>query len=842
MGAAQQDFVFRLVADDTLLQATTQAAGKSLQDLGAQAVSVGQKQLPAVANTAKFTSQEIQSLTHAVRASVDQLSAGGSPFTVLIQQGGKLVSGFGGVQNVFSKLGTFVNPLTVGLAALAAAIGSVGYAFYKGAEQTDELNRSLALTGNFAGSSADQVERLSVALGDATGRGRAFAREAVTAVTSSGQFGPQSIEQVSAAVIQLQRLSGESADAIVKDFGSMSQGVAKWAAEHNRQYNYLTVAQYQYIRQLEAQGRTEEAITVNAKALTDSLAARNVQLGTLGNTLGKLKQGWKDFWDAAFDIGRPQTIDQKIDDLQKHLQVLQGAPQGKAILGPGDFAGYVFKGGQQYIDQQTQQTSEALQDLQRERFKDLDRQNEQAIAQQQVQEKIQESSKSFAETQISLERAKNEQLHALFQARLDDEQRANERRYQQMEESASAFRQRSIEIERARLADKQSAIDQEIAIEQRRVPENRQDSIAQQAKLIQLGTQRNAVLEERAKLEDRIRAGELDAKPRDVQNSPLEAFRVSEEAQSDAILKASQERRDAALANAHDLLNTNRQLNIDLIQDDRARGEAQIAFDEEQLRKRLDLSSLNADERKQVEESLAQWRIAREKQLTEQLKPQYQQELDLFADTMRYMKQESDSFHQQFIDSGRDAFTQWITTGKLSAHTLVQAIESEFAKMVYDKFLAQSVSNFAGNIFSAFAGAIGGGGGDAGASSAVGSGLSATGYSLAVGTNYVPYDGMRATLHEGEAVVPKAYNPAAGGRAPGGVDAPVVVNVHNNTGVQANARTQRRQDGSIDVMLDAVETGLAARVQSGSSILGRALAQRHGLDPVAGSPNRPRSF
>jgi len=33
----------------------------------------------------------------------------------------------------------------------------------------------------------------------------------------------------------------------------------------------------------------------------------------------------------------------------------------------------------------------------------------------------------------------------------------------------------------------------------------------------------------------------------------------------------------------------------------------------------------------------------------------------------------------------------------------------------------------------------------------------------AVGTNYIPYDQI-AQLHEGEAVVPKAYNPAAGGQ------------------------------------------------------------------------------
>jgi len=40
---------------------------------------------------------------------------------------------------------------------------------------------------------------------------------------------------------------------------------------------------------------------------------------------------------------------------------------------------------------------------------------------------------------------------------------------------------------------------------------------------------------------------------------------------------------------------------------------------------------------------------------------------------------------------------------------------------------------------------------------------------FAVGTNFVPRD-MLAYIHQGEAVVPKAYNPAAGGAAPGQMD------------------------------------------------------------------------
>lgn len=50
---------------------------------------------------------------------------------------------------------------------------------------------------------------------------------------------------------------------------------------------------------------------------------------------------------------------------------------------------------------------------------------------------------------------------------------------------------------------------------------------------------------------------------------------------------------------------------------------------------------------------------------------------------------------------------------------------------------------------------------------------------LAVGTNYVPFDGFKAILHKGEAVIPAAYNPAAGGRRN---TSPVVININATVG------------------------------------------------------------
>jgi len=60
---------------------------------------------------------------------------------------------------------------------------------------------------------------------------------------------------------------------------------------------------------------------------------------------------------------------------------------------------------------------------------------------------------------------------------------------------------------------------------------------------------------------------------------------------------------------------------------------------------------------------------------------------------------------------------------------------------------------------------------------------------MATGTNYVPYDGLKATLHEGEAVLPKRYNPAAGGSPTGG--SRVVLNYAPN--VRIDSRTDQAQ-------------------------------------------------
>jgi hypothetical protein len=67
-----------------------------------------------------------------------------------------------------------------------------------------------------------------------------------------------------------------------------------------------------------------------------------------------------------------------------------------------------------------------------------------------------------------------------------------------------------------------------------------------------------------------------------------------------------------------------------------------------------------------------------------------------------------------------------------------------------------------------------------------------TQYSFAVGTNYVPYD-MVAQIHEGEAIVPKAYNPAAGAQMSDDLLAELIVEVQRLQSAVRDGTVQQRR-------------------------------------------------
>ena len=178
--------------------------------------------------------------------------------------------------------------------------------------------------------------------------------------------------------------------------------------------------------------------------------------------------------------------------------------------------------------------------------------------------------------------------------------------------------------------------------------------------------------------------------------------------------------------------------------------------------------------------------------------------------------------------NAEDALVNFVKTGKLDFKSLADSIITDLIRIQIKAALGTGGSS-GGGLFGLLAGLLGGGaGGGSDAAVSSGASLSANGFTgFAVGTNYVPYDGMKAVLHKGEAVVPAAYNPAAGGGG-GGLN----VQIHNNNG--SNVSASQDDDGTLHILLEKAAEEGARRSQarslndlsSGTGPMSRALTQR----------------
>lgn len=152
------------------------------------------------------------------------------------------------------------------------------------------------------------------------------------------------------------------------------------------------------------------------------------------------------------------------------------------------------------------------------------------------------------------------------------------------------------------------------------------------------------------------------------------------------------------------------------------------------------------------------------------------------------------AFAERVVSGGlknmEDALISFANTGKLSFSSLFKFMADEFLRNQIRMMVSGGAN---GGGLGSMLGSIGSGFFSGNASTAAATASALPGDSLDnlmaltsafatipafdVGTNYVPYDGMIATLHKGEAVVPAAYNPAAGGKGAGAVDASFKGNV-----------------------------------------------------------------
>jgi phage-related minor tail protein len=692
---AQQQFVTNLQHQaDSVGKTRSELLAMQAAQLGVTAqaqpfidrLAVAERGVKGVGTSGKYTAQQMQQLGFQLNDLAVQVVSGGNPLVALVQQGSQLSGAFGGVGGAARAVLSVLTPVRVLIGGVAGGVMALAAAYVEGYRENAAFETALLMTGNRAGVTAQRMDELTTKVARNAGVTVGAAREAAQAVVGTGRVGPAALEAMSTATALWARRTGQDVAKVVEDFAGMANGVARWAAERNKSLNFLTAAQYQYIRTLELQGKTEQAMLETSRLISEHIGTK------LPHELGALEQLWRDVkdaasqaWDSMKGAGRPETTAEALKRVGEQIKVLK-SESGTQAAGTGLIGQWLERRRHTQLAE-AQQEQYNLQERDRMERGAADRSAQRA---EEEGRKIEALSEANIAARLDLERTGIAQREALADVAREREMTALERQYERAEVGYTAYLQRRAALEQGAIDAKRTAIDAEIALEKRReVKRDSPEATQREARLVQLQTQRIALQKEQIKLDEQVRQ-RFGLAPRTLQpESPQQAFRQLEHAQDGQVDSQVAERRVAAAQAAHELFESNRSLNVQLIRDDRQRGQAQIALEEEQWRQRLDVSGQSANERARIEGDLANWRVLRERELTEQLMPEWERQLRAWSDLEHRRKEVSDEVNNEFLSGGKQAFGDLFATGKFTIDRLGQAMLRTLGEQVFERFFAQ---------------------------------------------------------------------------------------------------------------------------------------------------------
>jgi len=300
------------------------------------------------------------------------LATGQSLFMVLLQQGGQLRDIFGSVGGAFKALMSIFTVGRVLVGGLTAGFVALATAAYQGAKESDALNKALALNGNAAGQTASSLERSATSIAKSQHAAIGDVREALAQAVGTGKLVGPTLESAGRAAVALAKLSGQTAAEEIKSFDDMANGVAEWAAKKNQAYNFMTVAEYQQLRALEASGRQQEAMREVLDKLAATMEQRAVPaVGALEKAYHGLGAILSSVWDSLKGIGRETLPEQRLADLKRQLADLDD-PDAQRAKGAGAFGAVALRkklladiaAQQALVDQQRQAAAKASADAQ----------------------------------------------------------------------------------------------------------------------------------------------------------------------------------------------------------------------------------------------------------------------------------------------------------------------------------------------------------------------------------------------------------------------------------------------------------------------------------------------
>lgn len=278
--------------------------------------------MKAATLTAGQYQQAMRQLPMQISDITTSLVSGMPIWMVAVQQGGQIRDSFGGIGNAARAVLKSINPMTLALGAVAAAVVATGIAYYQGTNEADEYNQALIMTGNVAGTTASAMNDMAARIDGISGTQRQAAA-ALAEIARTGKFTEQQLKQIGVTAVLMQNTIGRAVGDTVEDFKKLVDDPTKGIAALNDQYHFLTLAVYDQIAALRAEGKEVEAVQLAIDTLT---GVQNERMREIAENQGSIEKGWTkikevaaEAWDGMLGVWRTRSL----KDMEAELASLE---------------------------------------------------------------------------------------------------------------------------------------------------------------------------------------------------------------------------------------------------------------------------------------------------------------------------------------------------------------------------------------------------------------------------------------------------------------------------------------------------------------------------------------
>lgn len=304
-----------------------------------------------------------------------QLAGGQSPFLIMLQQGGQVKDSFGGVSNLFraiqaalfgvsdsaeksedslsenanalaenaenlGKVRGLLTPATLGFVALAVAVVAVAYSFVKGQGVLSEFNKSLVMTGDRSGQTANNLLVMAEAIAQG-GNSFTAGTAALNALVKAGANLGENFLGVATSISTLSDATGTKVEDLAAAFGRITSDPQSGLRAMAEQYGHVTAQQLDYVKSLQDSGKYTEALnyanTAAAAGFKDMAGNIKENMGALETAADYVGDSFKSMWNRLLDIGRADSLQKQLADATNRLYELDKGLRNTAAQGQQRF-------------------------------------------------------------------------------------------------------------------------------------------------------------------------------------------------------------------------------------------------------------------------------------------------------------------------------------------------------------------------------------------------------------------------------------------------------------------------------------------------------------------------